>query len=429
MQSFQYYNKCVRNKSFRNQNNQVNQTHEIQNNQNDIMLPNTASMFENEYEEIGTEELMGLNYDITNDENQSNEDQESTQSILSEEIVIEKSDKIVLKIKRGFASHSFCFICKRKTGSKPMTVLPVEAILEIFLKRNMLIPKGARSCSVHLNDNNYVKDEFIDKIPIADNSISITSQKIESIFLSFIIREQKTSNIFKKFKDFSIVTDELCFKTTGFTKDEVYFIFNEIKSLISSENRSKLQSIVLYLFWLKTGLDQKMIANLFEIEHRQTVSNICAQVRSAMLKDFVPKYLGVNRFSRQEWINQNTEMVKSLFDLKDDQFAIIADGTYCYCQKSSNNMVQRKLYSGHKKRPLVKPFVITSSNGRIINVYGDNAATDNDALIMEKVLESDKDLRDLLKKGDLAIFDRGFKECITRLKAVYGLNCKIPTCK
>ncbi|CAF0710176.1 unnamed protein product [Brachionus calyciflorus] len=75
-------------------------------------------------------------------------------------------------------------------------------------------------------------------------------------------------------------------------------------------------------------------------------------------------------------------------------------------------MVQRKLYSGHKKRPLVKPFVFTSSNGRIINVYGDDAATDNDAFIMEKVQKSDKDLRDLLKIGDLSIFDRGFKECI-----------------
>ncbi|CAF1047704.1 unnamed protein product [Brachionus calyciflorus] len=288
MHYFQYYNKCVRNQSFQIQSVQVDQTSEIQNIENDIM-PNTSTMIEYEYEEMGTEELMGLNYDITNDENQSNEDQGSNQSIESEEIVAEKPDKIVLKIKRGFASHSFCFICKRKTGSKPMKVLPVEAILEIFLKRNMLIPKGARCCSVHLTDNNFVKDEFIDQIPIADNSISITSEKIESIFLGFINREQKTSNIFKKFKDFLIVTDELCCKTTGFTKDEVYFIFNEIKSIISSENRSKLQSIVVNLFWLKTGLDQKMIANLFEIEHRQTVSNICAQVRSAILKDFVPK--------------------------------------------------------------------------------------------------------------------------------------------
>ncbi|CAF1007686.1 unnamed protein product, partial [Brachionus calyciflorus] len=51
----------------------------------------------------------------------------------------------------------------------------------------------------------------------------------------------------------------------------------------------------------------------------------------------------------------------------------------------------------------------------------------NDASIMEHVLIKDNHLRDLLKKGDLAIFDRGFLNCISRLKSVYGLNCKIPT--
>ncbi|CAF1017982.1 unnamed protein product [Brachionus calyciflorus] len=142
-----------------------------------------------------------------------------------------------------------------------------------------------------------------------------------------------------------------------------------------------------------------------------------------MLKDFVPQYLGEKRFSRDQWLGQNTKMVKSLFDLTDDQFVIIADGTYCYCQKSSNNMVQRKLYSGHKKRPLVKPFVITASNGKIIDVYGNYSAVENDASIMQK----DLDLRELFKKGDILIFYRGFKDCISRLKSFYGLNCKIPT--
>ncbi|CAF1091243.1 unnamed protein product [Brachionus calyciflorus] len=61
-------------------------------------------------------------------------------------------------------------------------------------------------------------------------------------------------------------------------------------------------------------------------------------------------------------------------------------------------MIQRKLLSGHKKRPLVKPFVITNSNAKIIDVYGNHAATDNGALIMENVMKTDNDLKDLLKK-------------------------------
>ncbi|CAF0947554.1 unnamed protein product [Brachionus calyciflorus] len=121
-----------------------------------------------------------------------------------------------------------------------------------------------------------------------------------------------------------------------------------------------------------------MIANIFDFEYRKSVSNICAQVRKAVIRDFVPNYLGAKRLSRDQWLEENIGMVMKLFDFNDDQLAIIADGTYCYSQKSSNKMIQRKLFSGHKKRPLVKPFVITTSNGKIIDIYGNHAATDNE---------------------------------------------------
>ena len=67
----------------------------------------------------------------------------------------------------------------------------------------------------------------------------------------------------------------------------------------------------------------------------------------------------------------------------------------------------------------MKPFVITASNGKIIDVYGNYAATDNDASNMEDVIKKDTDLRELIKRGDLAIFDRGFKDCLRRLRLFY----------
>ncbi|CAF0965241.1 unnamed protein product [Brachionus calyciflorus] len=39
-----------------------------------------------------------------------------------------------------------------------------------------------------------------------------------------------------------------------------------------------------------------------------------------------------------------------------------------------------------------------------------------------------KNLRDLISKDDLAILDRGYKDCILRLKRNYGLLTKMPTC-
>jgi hypothetical protein len=57
-------------------------------------------------------------------------------------------------------------------------------------------------------------------------------------------------------------------------------------------------------------------------------------------------------------------------NLHDEQLVLILDGTYCYCQKSSNNLFQRKSYSVQKKTHLLKPFVICATDGHIFDIYG-----------------------------------------------------------
>ncbi|MFO0003396.1 MAG: transposase family protein [bacterium] len=68
-------------------------------------------------------------------------------------------------------------------------------------------------------------------------------------------------------------------------------------------------------------------------------------------------------------------MVKLLFELDDEILVLIADGTYLYCEKSLNNQLQRKTYSGQKKRHLIKPFIIITSDGYIVDVFGLYPAT------------------------------------------------------
>ena len=70
----------------------------------------------------------------------------------------------------------------------------------------------------------------------------------------------------------------------------------------------------------------------------------------------------------------------------------IADGTYCYIQKSANHKFQRKKYSGLKKRNLVKQFLACTTDGIIIDIYGIYEATLNDAKIMARVLMEDANL-------------------------------------
>jgi hypothetical protein len=72
---------------------------------------------------------------------------------------------------------------------------------------------------------------------------------------------------------------------------------------------------------------------------------------------------------RENWLKHNTHISKALFDSKEDELVLVADGTYCYCQKSFNNSFQRKSFSVQKSRHLVKPFVICTADGPMANIF------------------------------------------------------------
>ena len=103
-------------------------------------------------------------------------------------------------------------------------------------------------------------------------------------------------------------------------------------------------------------------------------------------------------------------MSKTIFDVPDDKLILVASGTYLYHDKSTDNELQRKSYSMKKSRHLAKSFVICTTNGRIIDIYGLFFATENDASIIKTVLKSNKDLRKLIRPDDHIILD-SFQEC------------------
>ena len=52
---------------------------------------------------------------------------------------------------------------------------------------------------------------------------------------------------------------------------------------------------------------------------------------------------------------------------------------------------QRKTYSMHKGRPLVKPMVIVSTSGYYISVLGPYLARNNDASILNHIMKTNKE--------------------------------------
>ena len=66
--------------------------------------------------------------------------------------------------------------------------------------------------------------------------------------------------------------------------------------------------------------------------------------------------------SREVILSQHqTAVATELLTNDPEQIVLIADGAYLFCQKSANSEFQRRTYSQHKRRHLVKPLIITDS--------------------------------------------------------------------
>ena len=94
---------------------------------------------------------------------------------------------------------------------------------------------------------------------------------------------------------------------------------------------------------------------MFHLEDKRSVSSVIHSVRKAMMTDFVQKYLGFHHINRQTVIDHHTTTIaKKLLLSTPNQLVLVIDSTYLYVQKSTNNEFQRRSYSLHKHRNLVK---------------------------------------------------------------------------
>jgi hypothetical protein len=140
---------------------------------------------------------------------------------------------------------------------------------------------------------------------------------------------------------------------------------------------------------------------------QQQISHYLGQIRKAILKDFVPHFLGANK-GRSFFLKHNTTTITELYDLHNEELAIIVDATYCRLEKSANNEFQYKCWSQQKMDLLTKPFIICCGDGYFIDCYGPFQANQNDSTIFEYILENDLDLLQILEPNKTIVFlDRG----------------------
>ena len=140
------------------------------------------------------------------------------------------------------------------------------------------------------------------------------------------------------------------------------------------------------------------------------------------MKHFVPSYLGFHHVSRETIIKCHTRpLAKQLLTNGNNVAILVLDATYLYVQKSANNMLQRKLFSLHKHRPLIKPMMIVATDGYIVSAIGPYYADwrNNDANITDHLLRTNQeDILKWLKANDTLVVDRGFRDVLDFVRSL-----------
>jgi hypothetical protein len=305
-------------------------------------------------------------------------------------------------IATAFSSHHTCFICRKKTNQ--LRLVKKQDIYHAYVSHRIFIKHHSRVCIDHLEPSGLIRKSDFLQIPTTEQAHDPKSIKM------FDILAVKCTSVFAQFEKPKYLEDEHCKKITGWSKDEFlqFSSFISSKTLRNSKTRSKEQLIALYRYWLRTGIDQNSLAALFGNNAKQyDISSYLSQIRVAINKDFVPLFLGAYR-PRNFFLQHNTVMTSNLNCLSNDNLVVIADGTYCRIEKSANNDVQYKTWSVQKQCPLFKPFLLCCADGYIIDCYGPFPANNNDATILNYVLENDRELQNILIKNKTTlILDRG----------------------
>ncbi|XP_062566452.1 uncharacterized protein LOC134228771 [Saccostrea cucullata] len=331
---------------------------------------------------------------------------------------------ISMPLHRTASSHAYCFVCRRP-GPKLM-VVPPSARFNAFLNREIIIPPGCRCCPSHIEDGDFTPGVLQD-INTLDSSLLNRTTILELIRK---IREYALKSSSKFTFDSSSMNSSDYVTLTSLTKENFDDLHKAIAGDVrNTQNRSSRMSLGIFLLKLRSGMSYQLLSTIFGIS-KSSLRRAMKSVRSALLKNFVPNNLGLQHISREEIITNHTRpLAQELFgNMNNQQVIVVLDGTYIYIQKSSNFQFQRRSYSTHKGRPLLKPMVVVSTDGYFLSVVGPYLADykNNDASILNHMLKTNvEDMKNWFKDDDVFIVDRGFRDAIEVLEE-FGIKAQMP---
>ncbi|CAF4941970.1 unnamed protein product [Rotaria sp. Silwood1] len=271
----------------------------LDDNESDENDSNGADMDFNEKDEDG--EIM--------DDNGSNES-------ISDGADMDKSTRtdrsnLKLTVEVAIASKSQCCVCRVQLNPPTMTVKKEDRD-NMFVKRNIVIPKGSRCCKMH-TVNGFLSHEAFSAItaykvreePFDFNHNMDTMQKLRTM-----VNSKKHINF-----DDGFSLSDLDYKNlTEFTRAQHDQILSYIPSsaLKNSANRSPRCSVACLLMKLKLGLSNSVLASMLGIDNKRILKSLGIDVVMPSFLGPKQKQLDVQQANNSRFVTMLRWVVESV---------------------------------------------------------------------------------------------------------------------
>lgn len=242
--------------------------------------------------------------------------------------------------------------------------IPTTIKTHIFCEYKLYIPNSARVCTEHLESNAW------NELPQSCNTThDFNTYHFTDICDMLRMALQRGPRL--DFNTRGALTNEEMHFWTGRKCEEFDSILEETPTL-NEMCREPRTALGVYLTKLRTGESDERLATLFNMSRRK-VERLLVIVRECLNSHYVGLHLGVDHIDRNQLLERNLSIPKSLFgNENNDKLILICDGTYhhksvstyrIYINKSSNFLFQRLSYSLHKFQNLLKPFLVVCTDG------------------------------------------------------------------
>ncbi|KAL0829798.1 hypothetical protein ABMA28_003281 [Loxostege sticticalis] len=296
-----------------------------------------------------------------------------------------------------------CFV--PECGNRERQRVPIYIKKKLLIEKKVYITRGARVCAFHAATYDW---DFL-------NTSDFTSHIFTNIDIEKMIKISQNNENIIDFENTTHVSDEVCRYWTGLTVINFLALFHSVEIYLNTMFKKPKNALGVFLIKLRTGDSFARIASAFTISQSMAQKYVW-KVRNCLQEHYVPFHLGLQHITREEISNRNLLIPQGIFGTAERNPIMICDGSYIYMQKSSNYYFQKKSYSLHKFRNLVKPMMFVTTDGYIVDVFGPYAATDSDADIMNSLFRNEtSELRQFYQRNDIFILDRGFGDALELL--------------